>query len=75
MDAEASHQVVDSEADTLIVSSELDRLVEAIKKQASEPGGERVCASVGCGTKLSRYNKTAVCSIHTAELSRAPHRW
>jgi hypothetical protein len=35
-------------------------------------GDHRVCATESCGTQLSRYNKTDVCSVHDSE--RSPRR-
>ena len=69
-------QVACISADTLVVSNNLERVVQDLMKQASQERRERVCIASGCDTKLSRYNKTPVCSIHTPPtLARAPHRW
>ena len=35
-------------------------------------GEDRVCARNGCETRLSRYNRKALCSVHESDRDRHP---
>ena len=37
--------------------------------------GDRVCAIIGCGVRLSRYNPGDVCGVHTPKDYRIKPKW
>jgi hypothetical protein len=49
----------------------MERLMEELMSQASN-AEERVCAADGYDTKLSKYNKAPLCSLHTTDPTRGP---